>query len=99
MSHRQRRLLLLRQQASRLDDVFDLPPIDLDLRQRLQVRVAQPTLQVSHMDKSLPYMEPARGVQGRIVDGEMDSRLKGRVKVVDTVAREEHDASVILELP
>jgi hypothetical protein len=44
-------------------------------------------------------MKPALGIQGRILDGEMDPRLKGRVKVADSIASEKHDASIIFKLP
>ena len=99
MFHSQRNLLLLRQQATRLNDILDLPSINLVLRrQSFQVPISQPTLRVSHPNKSLPYMEPTRCIQGWVVDGQMDSRLKGSIEVADAVGGEEHHASVIFKL-
>lgn len=44
-------------------------------------------------------MEPAHGIQGWVMDVQMDARLKCSVEVTDAVESEEHYTSVIFELP
>lgn len=69
----QRLFPLLRQQSRRLDNILNLPPVNLNPRQRFEVLIAQPHFRVSHLHKSLPDMKPALDIQGRVVDGQMDS--------------------------
>lgn len=98
MLHGKRGPVLLREESRCLDDVLDLPSIELDFGERVKVCFVQAIRPTSYFNKGLPNMQTAWDVKRWVRNGEMNARLKCCIEVRDTIAGEKHDASVIFEL-
>lgn len=105
---RKRKLLslLARQQVGHLHSVLDLPTVEVQVAQTHNVLLrhlvhglAQELLVGvdSAREEGLPDGGAAVAVQVGVLEGHVDTTLKGRVHVLDAVGGEEEDTLVVLE--
>jgi len=80
----------------------DLPSIHLLRGQLVDVRLDSVKVDVlgvgaQHGEEVAPHGAAAGKVQGRVVQGDLDAGLEGRVECADAVAGEDEDAIVVFE--
>lgn len=81
------------------DEVLDLAPVELELRQPLQrVLVEVEALPARALDEVLPNAVPRGAVEVRVRQQQVDPRPEGVVDAGHAVGGEEDGALVVLEL-
>lgn len=95
----QHTLLPRGQKLRGLENVLDLPSIQLQLRQVVDILIRDLGLLLEGGEEVLPDLYPRLDAQVRVFQGDVDARLESRVDVVHTVRRHEQDAFIVLEGP
>jgi hypothetical protein len=85
MFHPQRLPIPQRNQARRLHNILDLPPVKFHLRQFVQIPFRHAPRHAIHRNEVRPYFPSRYGVEFGIGDGDVDSRVECCVEGLDAV--------------
>lgn len=98
MPHRQAFPLPRREHLRRLHRTLDLPPIQLNRAQRIQVRRADIAFRVGKPHEEVrPDLAAGGWGEDFVVEGHVDAGLERGIEGFDAVGGEEHDAFVVFE--
>lgn len=95
----QRLPLTNRQQLTRLQNILNLPPIQLNRRQLIHLLLTKslPDALTHTLQKLAPHMFPAFHAQALVLQTEMDAWFEGAVDIVDAVGSEEEETLEVFE--
>ena len=85
------------QQCRALEYVLDLPTVQLDSRQLVQVRLAPILPHLQPCEEVIPDVTSRRDGQVRICQADVDARLERWVNVVDAVTCQEKETFKVLQ--